>query len=97
MGNKDKEKEHSDAGAMGTNADAAGNARQASWDLSHERAATLDKLVKEAIARETVQLTVMRTSLSTRDGNCGLRRLDMPLIAWRETQRRLKFHISTIV
>ena len=41
-------------------------------------------------------LTGPRTKLSTRDGNYGLRRLGMPLIAWKETQRRLKFHIFTL-
>ena len=41
-------------------------------------------------------LTGPRTRLSTRDGNYGLRRLETPLTAWRETQGRLKSHISTI-
>ena len=31
-----------------------------------------------------------RTNLSTRDGNCGQKRLDSPLMPWREFQRKLK-------
>ena len=120
MGNP-KDKEHSDAEATGETGESATareacNACQASRDLSCERAATIDKLVAEAIARESARLTVTftailnqnnaakmptslkvisrtagikamppltgpRTRLSTRGGNCGLRRLDMPLIA----------------
>ena len=130
MGNKDKGKDreqHSNAEAMGEGGESATtrdacSACQANKDLSHERAATIDKLVLEAIARESAQFTVTfaailnqnnaanmptslkvtsgaagikampppltrpRTRLSTRDGNYGLRRLDMPLIAWKETQ-----------
>ena len=37
-----------------------------------------------------------RTKLSTRDGNCGQRRLDTPLMLWKVTQKRLRFHIFTI-
>ena len=37
-----------------------------------------------------------RTNLSTEDGNCGQKRLDSPLMPWRETQRRLKFLTSII-
>ena len=33
--------------------------------------------------------------LSTRDGRCGQKRLDMPLMLWKVTQKSLKFHIST--
>ena len=29
-----------------------------------------------------------RTNLSTKDGNCGEKKLDLPLIPWRETQKR---------
>ena len=31
---------------------------------------------------------------STRDGNCGQKRLDSPLMPWRETQRKLRFLTS---
>ena len=41
-------------------------------------------------------LTGPRTRLSTRDGNCGQRRLDSPLMQWKVTQKRLKFLTSTI-
>ena len=127
-----KDKEQNSNGAMGTNADAAVcDAPQASWHQSCERATAIDKLVAEAVARESAWLTVtftailkesnavnmptslqvtsgaagikaippltgLRTSLSTRDSNYGLKRLDTPLIAWKEIQWRLKFHISTI-
>ena len=40
-------------------------------------------------------LTGPRTRLSTRDGKCGQRRLDMPLMLWKVTQKGPKFHIST--
>ena len=36
------------------------------------------------------------TKLSTRDGNCGQRRLDSPLMLWKVTQKRLRFHTFTI-
>ena len=41
-------------------------------------------------------LTGQRTKLSTRDGNCGQRRLDLPLMLWKVTQKRLRFHTFTI-
>ena len=67
MGNKDKDKgQHSDAEAMGEAGGAAKeacNACQASRDLSHERTATIDKLVVEAVARETAQITVTFTAI----------------------------------
>ena len=37
-----------------------------------------------------------RTKLSTRDGNCGRRRLDLPLMLWKVTQKRLRLHTLTI-
>ena len=40
MENKDKDKERSNAGATGEEAESADDAHQASQDLSHERAAT---------------------------------------------------------
>ena len=43
MGNKDKDKECSNAGDMGEGADATCDAHQANRDLSHEMQATLDK------------------------------------------------------
>ena len=41
-------------------------------------------------------LTGQRTKLPTRDGNCGQRRLDSPLMLWKMTQKRLRFHTFTI-
>ena len=41
-------------------------------------------------------LTGPRTRLSTRDGNCGQRRLDSPLMPWKVTQKRLRFPTSII-
>ena len=38
----------------------------------------------------------LRTNLSTKDGNCGLKRLDSPLMSWKVTQKRLKFLTSII-
>ena len=124
MGNRDKDKEQSDSRATGTTGEGTESARdacQAAQDLGCEKVAAIDKLVVEAIARESAWLTVTftailnqnstanmptslkvisraagikamppltgpRTRLSTRGGNYGLKRLDMPLIAWRETQ-----------
>ena len=37
-----------------------------------------------------------RTNLSTRDGNCGQKRLDSPLMPWREIQRKPRFLTSII-
>ena len=63
MGNKDKDKEHSKAEAMGEGAESATskgvhNAHQASRDLSHEREAALSRQIMEAVARETAKVTV---------------------------------------
>ena len=93
---KDKE-QHSDAEAKGEGESAttkeAHNACQASRDLSHERAAAIDKLVAEAIARESDQLTVtftailnqnsaanMPTSLKVTSGAAGIKA--MPPFDW---------------
>ena len=46
-----------------TTAKEACNAHQASRDLSHERAAAIDKMVAEAIARESAQLTATFTAI----------------------------------
>ena len=44
---------------MGEGADAAHDACKANRDISHERQAALDKMVMDAVARETTQITVM--------------------------------------
>ena len=130
MGNKDKDKEHSDSRTMGEGAESAFNAHQVAWDLSCERDAALSRQIAEAYTRETAKVTAhfqalleesttfslqvalkwpleqqtlslwtpltgLRTKLSTRDGNCGQERLDMPLKQWKSIQKRLKSHIST--
>ena len=62
MENREKEKENSDAGTMGEGAESAHEACQTTWDLSCERAATIDKLVVEAVTRESAWLTVTFTT-----------------------------------
>ena len=42
------------------------------------------------VSRLWTPLTGQRTKLSTRDGNCGQRRLDLPLMLWKVTQKSLK-------
>ena len=64
MGNP-KDKEQNSDGATGTsNIDAAHDAHLASQNQSHEGPAAIDKLVAEAITRETAQLTVTFTGHS---------------------------------
>ena len=71
MGNRDKDKDreqYSDAEVTGEGGESATardahNAHQASRDLSHERAAAIDKLVVEAITRESAWLTVTFTAI----------------------------------
>ena len=50
-------------GGESVTAKTACNAHQASRDLSHERAATIDKLVVEAVARESAQFTATFTAI----------------------------------
>ena len=60
MGNKDKDKEHSKAGATGEGAEStweACDACQANRDLSCEREAALSRQIVEAITRETAKVT----------------------------------------
>ena len=49
-----------------------------------------------AVIPISIKVTVPRTRLSTRDGNCGWRRLDSPLMPWKVTQKRLGFLNFTI-
>ena len=37
-----------------------------------------------------------KDKLSTRDGNCGQRKLDLSLMLWKVTQKRRRFHTFTI-
>ena len=48
------------------------------------------------VSRLWTPLTEQRTKLSTRDGSCDQRRLDSPLMLWKVTQKRLRFHTFTI-
>ena len=101
MGNRDKDKDkeqHSDAEATGeagesATAKEACNAHQASRDLSCGWAAAIDKLVAEAIARETAWITAtftvilnqnnvanMPTSLKVTSGATGIKA--MPPFYW---------------
>ena len=59
MGNRDKDKEHSNTGAMREGADATHDACHTSW----ESATTLDRMVAEAITRETAQITATFTDI----------------------------------
>ena len=97
MGNP-KVKEHSDAESTGKVGESAAtreahNAHQASRDLSHERAAATDKLVAEAVTRESAWLTArftailnqnnaanMPTSLKVTSGAAGIKA--MPPFDW---------------
>ena len=45
--------------------------------------------------KDRTPLTGPRTRLSTRDGKCGQKRLDMLLMPWKVIQKRPKFHTST--
>ena len=48
------------------------------------------------VSRLWTPLTGPRRRLSTRDGNCGQKRLDSPLMPWKVTQKRLRFPTSII-
>ena len=58
-GKGDKKPPAMGEGAMGT----AHEARQATWDQSWERAAVMDKLIVDALARNTAMLTAKFTAL----------------------------------
>ena len=53
-------------------------------------------LQEQKVSRLWTPLTGPRTRLSTRDGNCGQKRLDSPLMPWKVTQKRLRFPTSII-
>ena len=53
MGNKDKDKRYSEAGATGEGAESAHDAH-----LSHERDAAMSRQIAEAVTRETAKVTV---------------------------------------
>ena len=89
MGNKDKDKDHSNSGTMGEGAESACNAYQAAQDLSCERDTALSRQIVEAVARETAKVTVHfqalleeRTTLNLADslkvtsGSAGFKVMD---------------------
>ena len=53
-------------------------------------------LQEQVVLRLWNPLIGQRTNLSTRDGNCGQKRLDSPLMPWREIQRKPRFLTSII-
>ena len=57
---------------------------------------SLRLLQEQMVSRLWTPLTGPRTRLSTRDGNCGQKRLDSPLMPWKVTQKRLRFPTSII-
>ena len=72
---KDKEDSDADAtGEAGESATARGacNAHQATQDISHERAAAIDKLVVETIIRESAQLTAMFTAIQNQNNAANM-------------------------
>ena len=68
--------------------------------LNERGTATLQTSLKVSSGANGFRLwtpsTGQRTNLSTRDGNYGQKRLDSPLMPWRETQRKLRFLTSII-
>ena len=68
--------------------------------LNKRGAATLKPALKYLQEQMVLRLWTpsigQRTNLSTRDGNCGQKRLDSPLMPWREIQRKLRFLTSII-
>ena len=50
----------------------------------------LKYLQEQMVSRLWTPLTGQRTNLSTKDGNCGQKKLDFPLMPWKVTQRKLK-------
>ena len=56
----------------------------------------LKYLQEQMVSRLWTPSIGQRTNLSTKDGNCGQKRLDSPLMLWRETRKRLRFLTSII-
>ena len=54
----------------------------------------LKYLQEQMVSRLWIPSIGLRTNLSTKDGNCGQKRLDSPLMPWKVTQKRLKFLTS---
>ena len=68
--------------------------------LNERSAATLQTSLKVSSGANSLRLWTpsigQRANLSTRDGNCGQKKLESPLMPWRETQRKLRFLTSII-
>ena len=47
-------------------------------------------LQEQMVSRLGIPSIGLRTNLFTRDGNCGQKRIDSPLMPWKVTQKRLK-------
>ena len=76
MGNP-KDKEHSNAEATGEAGESAAireacNAHQGTWDLSCERAAAIDKLVAEAVTKESAWLTAFFTAILNQNSTANM-------------------------
>ena len=56
----------------------------------------LKYLQEQMVLRLWTPFIGQRTNLSTRDGNCGQKRLDSPLMPWREIHRKPRFLTSII-
>ena len=56
----------------------------------------LKYLQEQMVLRLWTPLIGQRTNLSTRDGNCGQKRLESPLMPWREIPRKPRFLTSII-
>ena len=66
MENKDKDKDkelHSEEGVMDGTMGSAREARHATWHQSQERATAVEKLVADALARNTTEITVRLMAL----------------------------------
>ena len=89
MGNKDKDKEHSNSRIMGEGAESTHDACQAARDLNHKGDATLTRQIVEAIAREMAKahahyqallnetsVAAMPTSLKATSRAAGFKAMD---------------------
>ena len=93
MGNPNKDSD----GTMGANITSPWDSCQA---LLNERStaviSTSLKVTSRASGFKVMDpFDLTKDKLSTRDGKCGQRRLDTPLMLWKVIQKRLKFHTFT--
>ena len=64
--------------------------------LNEKGAATLQTSLKVSSGSHGFKVIGQTTNLSIRDGNYGQKRLDSPLMPWREIQRKPRFLTSII-